>query len=496
MSTLIGQGGMGQVWTAYDQRLDRRVAVKLLRPDKVAGQEADELRRRFVRECRVTAQVDHPGLVTVHDAGSEGEELFLVMQYVDGADLSDHLAEHDPYPWQWAVAVAAQLCAVLSAVHAVPIVHRDLKPRNVMVKQDGTVTVLDLGVASVMDTDTTRLTHTGSPIGSPAYMAPEQAMGGAVGPYTDLYALGVLLHELLSGDVPFAGSTALGVLHRHLYEPPLSVRRTRPEVPEALEALVLRLLAKDPQHRPASAQDVYEDLALLLPARGMPTGAPLDPTRPFLRPHAPWPDRARTPAPQPASVTPVPEATGKPDVARAVDEVKRLLGEGRITQAVDILGAILPAAAEQHGVNSPVVRTLRKQYAATLMDDGQYRRALPELRRLADERATEAGHADPQSLRFRYDAAQCLEQLGEPAAALAEYRALLPYYENQYVAGDPQLAHDVRRRIGHLLLALGDRAAAHDTLARLLHDVERLHGPAHPLAGEVRRTLQWLGQVR
>uniref|UniRef100_UPI000AE6A03C tetratricopeptide repeat protein n=1 Tax=Streptomyces sp. NRRL B-24085 TaxID=1709476 RepID=UPI000AE6A03C len=199
---------------------------------------------------------------------------------------------------------------------------------------------------------------------------------------------------------------------------------------------------------------------------------------------------------QPAPVTPAPEKTGKPDVARAVDEVKRLLGEGRITQAVDILGAILPAAAEQHGANSPVVRTLRKQYAATLMDDGQYRRALPELRRLADERATEAGHADPQSLRFRYDAAQCLEQLGEPAAALAEYRSLLPYYENQYVAGDPQLAHDVRRRIGHLLLALGDRAAAHETLARLLHDVERLQGPGHPLAAEIRRTLQWLGQVR
>lgn len=492
LSTLIGQGGMGQVWTAYDQRLDRRVAVKLLRPDKVAGQEADELRRRFMRECRVTAQVDHPGLVTVHDAGSEGEELYLVMQYVDGADLADHLAEHDPYPWPWVVAVAAQLCAVLSAVHAVPIVHRDLKPRNVMVKQDGTVTVLDLGVASVMDTDTTRLTHTGSPIGSPAYMAPEQAMGGAVGPYTDLYALGVLMHELLSGDVPFAGSTALGVLHRHLYEPPLPVRRLRPEVPEALESLVLRLLAKDPQHRPASAQETYEQLLPLLPARGMPSGAPLDPTRPFLRPHAPWPDRARTPASQPQAAP----AVAKPDVVGAVDEVKRLLGEGRITQAVDILGAILPAAAAQHGEHSPVVRSLRKQYAATLMDDGQYRRALPELRRLADERATESGQADPQSLRFRYEIAQCLEQLGEPASALAEYRALLPYYENQYVAGDPELAHDVRRRIGHLLLALGDRAAAHDTLVRLLHDVERLRGPGHPLAGDIRRTLQWLGQVR
>lgn len=226
------------------------------------------------------------------------------MQYVEGADLADHLAEHDPYPWPWAVAVAAQLCAVLSAVHAVPIVHRDLKPRNVMVRPEGTVTVLDLGVASVLDTDTTRLTHTGSPIGSPAYMAPEQAMGGAVGPYTDLYALGVLLHELLSGDVPFAGSTALGVLHRHLYEPPLPVRHLRAEVPEQLEALVLRLLAKDPQARPASAQEVYESLAPLLPARGAPAG-PLDPTRPFLRPHAPWPDRAATPA-----ASPVPQPPG------------------------------------------------------------------------------------------------------------------------------------------------------------------------------------------
>ncbi|MEU6660719.1 protein kinase [Streptomyces sp. NPDC046821] len=495
MSTLIGQGGMGQVWTAYDQRLDRRVAVKLLRPDRVAGQEADELRRRFVRECRVTAQVDHPGLVTVHDAGTQGEDLYLVMQYVDGADLSDHLAEHDPYPWQWAVSVAAQLCAVLCAVHAVPIVHRDLKPRNVMIKQDGTVTVLDLGVASVLDTDTTRLTHTGSPIGSPAYMAPEQAMGGAVGPYTDLYALGVLLHELLSGDVPFAGSTALGVLHRHLYEPPIPVRRLRPEVPEPLEALVLRLLAKDPQHRPASAQETYEALLPLLPARGTPTGGPLDPTRPFLRPHAPWPDRARTPAPQAAAPTPHTDQ-GKADVVGAVDEVKRLLGEGRITQAVDILGAILPAAAAQHGEHSPVVRTLRKQYAATLMDDGQYRRALPELRRLAEERAAEAGQADPQALQFRYEAAQCLEQLGEPAAALAEYRALLPYYENQYATTDLTLPLEVRRRTGHLLLALGDRAAAHDTLVRLLHDSERLQGPGHPFPAEIRRTLQWLGQVR
>ncbi|MEU5613102.1 protein kinase [Streptomyces sparsogenes] len=504
LATLLGQGGMGQVWTAYDRRLDRRVAVKLLRPDRMAiptgggGDGVDELRRRFVRECRVTAQVDHPGLVTVHDAGSDGDDLYLIMQYVEGADLADHLAEHDPYPWQWAVCVAAQLCAVLSAVHAVPIVHRDLKPRNVMVRPDGSVIVLDLGVAAVLDTDTTRLTHTGSPIGSPAYMAPEQAMGGTVGPYTDLYALGVLLHELLIGNVPFAGSTALGVLHRHLYEPPVPVRQARPEVPEALEALVLRLLAKDPQHRPADAQEVYQALVPLLPYAAAAPGAaatgPMDPTRPFLRPHAPWPDR---PAPPPAAVPQAPPAApARSDVAAAVEEVKRLLDQGWITQAVDILGAILPAAAAEHGEHSPVVRSLRKQYAVTLMDDGQYRRALPELRRLADEYAAESGPEAPRkSLQFRYEAAQCLEQLGEAGQALVEYRTLLPYFE-QYAATDPATPLDIRRRMGHLLLSLGDRPAAHDMLARLLYDAERLHGPHHPFPEEIRRTLHWLGQVR
>ncbi|OKJ99742.1 protein kinase [Streptomyces sp. CB03234] len=495
LSTVIGQGGMGQVWTAYDGRLDRRVAVKLLRPDHMAAATAaGEMRRRFVRECRVTAQVSHPGLVTVHDAGSDGDDLYLVMQYVEGADLADHLAEHDPYPWQWAVSVAAQLCAVLAAVHAVPIVHRDLKPRNVMVKPDGTVTVLDLGVASVIDTDTTRLTHTGSPIGSPAYMAPEQAMGGAVGPYTDLYALGALLHELLSGNVPFSGSTALGVLHRHLYEPPVPVRQLRPEIPEALEALVLRLLAKDPQARPSCAQEVYESLAPLLPTRGGPAG-PLDPTRPFLRPHAPWPDRATTPAPVPQPA--VPPAASRPDVAAAVDEVKRLLGEGSITQAVDILGGILPAAAAEHGEHSPVVRILRKQYATTLMDDGQYRRALPELRRLAEDREAEAGPADPQTLQFRYDAALCLEQLGETAAALAEYRAVLPYCASSQSAGtDPARAFDIRHRIGHLLLAMGDHAAAQQQLQNLLYDAERAYGPYHPLPAELRRALERQQRMR
>ncbi|GGY61028.1 serine/threonine-protein kinase [Streptomyces omiyaensis] len=507
LATVIGQGGMGQVWTGYDTRLDRRVAVKLLSPAALTGPAtaADELRRRFVRECRVTAHVDHPGLVTVHDAGSDADDLYLVMQYVDGADLADHLAEHDPYPWEWAVCVAAQLCAVLAAVHAVPIVHRDLKPRNVMIRPDGTLTVLDLGVASVLDSDTTRLTHTGEPIGSPAYMAPEQAMGGAVGPQTDLYALGVLLHELLSGNVPFAGSTALGVLHRHLYEPPVPLRQVRPEVPELLEALVLRLLAKDPAARPSGAPEVYEALLPLLPARGTPAG-PMDPTRPFLRPHAPWPAASRPAAPAPAvpaarpsvadprvaapahpplppHAPPVPRGA---DVAGAVEEVKRLLGEGALTQAVDMLGGILPAAAAEHGEASPVVRILRKQYASTLLDDGQYRRALPELRRLAAD--------DPGNAQFRYDIALCLEQLGETAEALAAFRAVLPAFERG-PAPDPARSFDIRRRTGLLLVATGRHAEGRAELNRLLLDAERLYGPYHPSAVELRRALEHQRQL-
>ncbi|KAF4409783.1 serine/threonine-protein kinase [Streptomyces lycii] len=525
LSSLIGQGGMGQVWMGYDQRLDRRVAVKLLRADRIGpATGAEEMTRRFVRECRVTAQVDHPGLVTVHDAGSDGDDLYLVMQYIGGADLADHLAEHEPYPWPWAVAVAAQLCAVLAAVHTVPIVHRDLKPRNVMVRDDGSVTVLDLGIASVLDSDTTRLTHTGSPIGTPAYMAPEQAMGGAVGPYTDLYALGALLHELVSGDVPFGGSTSLGVMHRHLHDAPTPLRELRPDTPGPLEALVLRLLAKDPQHRPADAQEVYAALAPLLPtgpghpapgrsAAGLPgapagTGAPLDPTRPFLRPYAPWPDRAPAApppdprhatahAPPPAAAPPAPPVQPPPGlgIAEAVEQVKRLLDQGGLTQAVDVLGGILPVAAAKHGEHSTVVRSLRKQYAATLLDDGQYRRALPELRRLAGELTAESGpEAFRQALQFRYEAAQCLEQLGEAAPALAEYRALLPYFERDTAAG-PGLPLEIRSRIGALLQAVGAHQEAHESQVRLLADIERLYGPYHPMAADLRRMLAHRSQI-
>lgn len=264
------------------------------------------MERRFLRECRVTAGIDHPGLVTVFDGGTDEGDLYLVMQLLDGCDLADLIAENRPVPWEWAVAVAAQICSVLAAVHAVPVVHRDLKPRNVMVRRDGTVKVLDLGVAAVLDPESTKLTTTGAMPGSPAYMAPEQ-MNGIVEPRTDLYALGCLLYEMLAGRAPFAGPTMASVMLGHLSTTPEPLGAHRPDIPAALERLVLDLLGKQPDQRPANAQEVYRRLVPLLPAsRGdalAPT-APMDPTRPLRFPAAPQPlpgvpgpVRASVPAP-------------------------------------------------------------------------------------------------------------------------------------------------------------------------------------------------------
>ncbi|MFP8943538.1 serine/threonine-protein kinase [Streptomyces fenghuangensis] len=453
----LGRGAMGQVWGGHDLGLGgRRVAVKLMHSGQVAslsgGTDPEELRERFERECRVTAQIDHPGLVAVHDAGRDGDELYLVMQRLEGSDLRDHLAEREPYPPQWAVAVAAQMCSALAAVHEVGIVHRDLKPGNAIVRPDGRVVILDLGIAAVRSAgDTTRLTRTGSLIGTPVYMAPEQAMGGSpVGPRSDLYALGVLLYELLTGQVPFDAPEPTGLLYKKLHHTPPRVRELRPDAPAELDALVWRLLDKEPEGRPADAHEVYAALAPLLPRPGQGGPAlPLDPTRPFREPMAPWPPRGRAadprPAPGPAPTvvvrpsapppgpgtgpghgTPQPSAPGslagpapgfgppppQADLGATLEEVRALLSSGHYTRVADLLGDALPAAVAEHGAHSPVVRSLRKQYATVLLDTGQYARALPEISRLAQEYTAERGPHDPVVVQLRQDEALCLERLG------------------------------------------------------------------------------------
>ncbi|MER6363440.1 serine/threonine-protein kinase [Kitasatospora sp. NPDC001527] len=505
----IGHGGMGQVWAGRDERLARPVAVKLLRTDHLlaatgaadpttAGhrRHGDELRHRFLRECRTTAALDHPGLVTVFDAGEDGGELYLVMQRVSGVSLADLIAEDAPFPVERAVSVAAQLCAALAAVHAVPVVHRDLKPSNVMVREDGRTVLLDLGIATAIDPTATRLTLTGVPIGSPSYMAPEQALSATVDPRSDLYALGCLLHEMLTGEGPFRAPTALGLLRRHVDDPPVPLRDLRPEVPAPLERLVLDLLAKRPGDRPADAQEVFALLLPLLPA-AVPVpqpryGALPDPARPYRHPLQPQP-RPSGPAPvapQPflmAAVPPVavPVAAGE-DFAAACARLSDLVDAGRRAEVLDLAARLLARGRSELGDGAAMVRTVRTIYARTLLQERRHQEALPEYRRLVA--TVEGGPHGRRALEPRYRVAECLEQLGRGAEALAEYQALLAVWPET----EPERLLDLRERIGVLLASLGETEAAWSWLLQLLFDRERREGPHHPTVRRLRQTLDTL----
>ncbi|MFJ8042141.1 serine/threonine-protein kinase [Kitasatospora sp. NPDC096147] len=290
----IGRGGMGQVWLAQDKSLERSVALKTMiqgvSPDP--GRAALEV-KRFEREAMAVARLDHIGLAAVYDMGEDGGVHFLAMQYVQGLDLADLIAENERLTVQQAASVAVQICSVLATAHAQQIVHRDLKPGNVRVRTDGVVKVLDFGAAALLDAAEPRLTNPGSTApGTWQYMAPEQIAGQRVTQQTDLYALGCLLHEMLSGKAPFRHSSPLMIPEMHLSEEPSPLSLLEPTVPSPVEELVLELLAKDPGHRPAHAGEVYRRLADFLPnplpaERALAPWAEADPCRPFTHPMAP-----------------------------------------------------------------------------------------------------------------------------------------------------------------------------------------------------------------
>jgi serine/threonine protein kinase len=256
----LGRGGMGQVWEGEDRRLERRVAVKLLTNEALAGRaEPHDLVHRFAREAAVTAGLRHPGVPAVYDAGTYDGGLFLVLEMVGGCALGDLMAEQGPLPVAWAAGIAAQVAAVLAAAHERRLVHRDVKPQNLMLTRDGTVKVLDFGVAAVLDqAGVPRITRTGETIGTPAYMAPEQLHSRPATPRTDLYALGCVLYEMLAGKPIFESTSAAGLMHKHLEQAPAPLRRD--DLPHELDVLVRQLLEKDPARRPADARETYDRL--------------------------------------------------------------------------------------------------------------------------------------------------------------------------------------------------------------------------------------------
>lgn len=250
----IGRGGMGAVYHAIDTMLDRPVAVKVLLPQLAADR---QFVQRFMREAQMAARLEHPSIVTVHDVGNQDGLVYFVMRLAVGLPL-DRLIENG-LPWERAEHIALQVAEALAYAHSEGVIHRDIKPENVIVAKDGSVTITDFGLARP-EQQAGGPTQAGVILGTPGYMAPEQALGKAVDHRADLYAFGVMLYELASGQLPFDGETAFSIINQHINTPAPKLSDVKPAAPPWLVTLIDRLLSKDPAKRPASMAEVCEVL--------------------------------------------------------------------------------------------------------------------------------------------------------------------------------------------------------------------------------------------
>ncbi|HKS98097.1 MAG TPA: protein kinase [Rugosimonospora sp.] len=282
----LGRGGMATVWRADDLRFDREVAVKQLAPGTLTD---PQTRARLSREAQILSGLAHPNIVTVHDVHVDADGAYLVMELAPGSTLARLLSRGRP-PVPWTISVAAQVCDALAAAHRAGVLHRDIKPGNLMVSPEGRVKVCDFGLARSPDTHT--LTDVMQVVGTSEYLAPERAEGERGDARSDLYALGCVLYEMLTGNPPFTGRNPIAVAYQQVHNAPRAPASVRSDIPPELDRLVLDLLAKDPAARPATAAEVGARLAALLP-RAAPTPPP--PPRP-----APDPDQTQLLAPVPA----------------------------------------------------------------------------------------------------------------------------------------------------------------------------------------------------
>ena len=255
ISRLLGAGGMGRVYLARDRSLSREVALKVLDDRHAKNPEFVE---RFRREAKAAASLSHPNMVTVYDAGEDDETPYIAMEYVPEGTLKNKLQERGALPPRVAIGITLEVANALAAAHEKGIVHRDIKPENVLVTDQGHAKVGDFGIARAATA--TAITETDLILGSVRYLSPEQAKGEEVGPQTDLYSLGVVLYEMLTGRVPFDEENPIATAMKHVTEEPASPRELDPTIPRALEAITLKLLKKDPEQRHQSATELAEDL--------------------------------------------------------------------------------------------------------------------------------------------------------------------------------------------------------------------------------------------
>jgi eukaryotic-like serine/threonine-protein kinase len=259
----LGSGGMANVYLAEDGELGRQVAIKILNDRHAAD---DQFVERFRREAKNAAGLSHPNIVQIYDRGEAEGTYYIAMEYLEGQTLKELAGVRGPLPVRDAIAYARQILAALRFAHRKGIVHRDIKPHNALIDDDGRLKVTDFGIARAGPAS--QMTEAGSIIGTAQYLSPEQARGGAIDQRSDLYSVGVVLYELLTGTVPFTGDTPVEIAMKHLSSVPEPPSARRPEVPRPLDQVVLRALAKDPEERYASAEEMDAELARV--AEGLP----------------------------------------------------------------------------------------------------------------------------------------------------------------------------------------------------------------------------------
>src|SRR6266702_4677033 len=251
----LGAGGMANVYLAEDQELGRRVAIKIL-DDRHASD--DQFVERFRREAKNAAGLNHPNIVSIYDRGEAEGTYYIAMEYLDGRSLKELILSRGPAPVHVAIDYARQLLAALRFAHRHGIVHRDIKPHNVLVDAEGRLKVTDFGIARA---GASQMTEAGSIIGTAQYLSPEQARGAPVDQTSDLYSVGVVLYEMLTGKVPFTGDAPVEIAMKHLNAVPEPPSTKRPEIPPDLDMIVIRALAKDPDERYQTAEEMDADLA-------------------------------------------------------------------------------------------------------------------------------------------------------------------------------------------------------------------------------------------
>jgi len=251
----IGEGGMANVYLAYDTILDRNVAVKVLRGD-LAGDE--KFVRRFQREALSASSLTHPNIVEVYDVGEDNGQYYIVMEYVEGKHLKDLIKKRGKLTISEVIDIMLQITDGMSVAHDSYIIHRDIKPQNIMILENGLVKIMDFGIAMAMNS--TQLTQTNSVMGSVHYLPPEQANGKGATLQSDIYSMGIVMYELLTGSLPYKGDNAVEIALKHLKEPIPSIREKLPNLPQSIENIIIRSTAKNPKNRYADAREMHNDL--------------------------------------------------------------------------------------------------------------------------------------------------------------------------------------------------------------------------------------------